>query len=92
MNYPGQRVQIDVKFVPSSCLVNEAKANVFISIPLLMNIPAGGMWKPLKNTAPILTRYFCAIFWNVFLCLLNVSRQTMGQNSQSVFPLLGNRL
>ena len=29
MNYPGQRVQIDVKFVPSSCLVNEAKGKRF---------------------------------------------------------------
>ena len=26
MNYPGQRVQIDVKFVPDACIVGEAKA------------------------------------------------------------------
>ncbi|WP_341877102.1 IS481 family transposase [Defluviitalea saccharophila] len=29
MSYPGQRIQIDVKFVPSSCLVNEAKGQKF---------------------------------------------------------------
>lgn len=29
MEYPGQRVQIDVKFVPSVCLVNEAKGQKF---------------------------------------------------------------
>ena len=29
MSYPGQRVQIDVKFVPDSCLVNEAKGKKF---------------------------------------------------------------
>ena len=29
MDYPGQRVQIDVKFVPSVCLVNEAKGKRF---------------------------------------------------------------
>ena len=29
MHYPGQRVQIDVKFVPSVCLVNEAKGQKF---------------------------------------------------------------
>lgn len=29
MEYPGQRIQIDVKFVPSSCLVNEAKGQTF---------------------------------------------------------------
>lgn len=29
MQYPGQRIQIDVKFVPSACLVNEAKGQKF---------------------------------------------------------------
>ena len=35
MQYPGQRIQIDVKFVPSVCLVNEAKGQNFINIPLI---------------------------------------------------------
>lgn len=29
MHYPGQRVQVDVKFVPAVCLVNEAKGQKF---------------------------------------------------------------
>ena len=29
MAYPGQRIQIDVKFVPACCLVNEAKGKKF---------------------------------------------------------------
>ena len=29
MSYPGQRIQIDVKFVPSVCLVNEAEGQHF---------------------------------------------------------------
>ena len=29
MKYPGQRIQIDVKFVPVYCLVNEAKGKKF---------------------------------------------------------------
>lgn len=29
MQYPGQRIQVDVKFVPSVCLVNEAKGKKF---------------------------------------------------------------
>ena len=29
MLYPGQRIQVDVKFVPSVCLVNEAIGNKF---------------------------------------------------------------
>ena len=28
MERPGQRIQIDVKFVPSVCLVNEAKGQI----------------------------------------------------------------
>ena len=29
MHYPGERIQIDVKFVPTVCLVNEAKGQKF---------------------------------------------------------------
>ena len=29
MLYPGQRIQIDVKFVPSACLTGEAKGKRF---------------------------------------------------------------
>lgn len=29
MQYPGQRVQIDVKFVPEACMVGEAKSQKF---------------------------------------------------------------
>lgn len=29
MHYPGERIQIDVKFVPASCLVNEAQGKNF---------------------------------------------------------------
>lgn len=29
MSYPGQRIQVDVKFVPATCLVNEAKKQKF---------------------------------------------------------------
>ncbi len=29
MTYPGERIQIDVKFVPEACLVNEAKGKKF---------------------------------------------------------------
>jgi len=29
MKYPGQRVQIDVKFVPAACIVGEAKGKKF---------------------------------------------------------------
>ncbi len=35
MEYPGQRIQIDVKFVPSACLVNEAKGQKFYQFTAL---------------------------------------------------------
>ena len=34
MQYPRQRVQIDIKNVPSACLVGDAKAKNFINILL----------------------------------------------------------
>ena len=44
MHYPGQRVQIDVKYVPSACLKNsKVIGKQFSSIPLLMSIHAGAM-------------------------------------------------
>lgn len=58
MERPGQRVQIDVKFVPACCLVNEAKRKSFTSILQSTNIPVGVMWKPLRSTAPILPLSF----------------------------------
>ena len=39
MQYPGQRVQIDVKFVPEACIVDEAKGKSFINTPPLTNTP-----------------------------------------------------
>ncbi len=48
MHYPGQRIQIDVKFDPSVCLVNEAKGQRF-NIRRLTSILDGGLCKHLKN-------------------------------------------
>ena len=59
MSFQGQRVQIYLKFVPSSCLVGEAKN--FINIPHLMNIQDSDMLKPLKNTAVTVPQYFLNI-------------------------------
>lgn len=91
MSYSGQRAQIDVKFVPACCQVNEAKEKSFTSIPLLTNTPAGAMWKPLRNTAPILPLSSSSTCSSAFPCLLNVFRQTMGTNSPSASPLVVRR-
>ena len=55
MDYPGQRIQVDVKFVPSVCLKTPrllAKSS-FSTLPLT-SIPDGVLWDLLRNTAHIL--------------------------------------
>ena len=54
MLYPGQRVQIDVKFVPAACLVGDVKGKSSTNTPLSMNTRVSVTLKHLKNTALIL--------------------------------------
>ncbi|MEI3134560.1 MAG: hypothetical protein V8S75_11010 [[Ruminococcus] torques] len=55
MKYPGQRIQVDVKFVPACCLVNNAKGKKFYQYTA---IDEYSRWRYveanrfLKNTAP----------------------------------------
>ena len=54
MDYPGQRIQVDVKFVPSACLKNsKVIGKHFFNILPLMSIPDGVLWRLLRNTVPI---------------------------------------
>ena len=69
MLYPGQRIQIDVKFVPSVCLVGDAEGKKSISTLRSTSIPAGVMWRPLKNTAPIPLLFLSNILSDIFQCL-----------------------
>ncbi len=55
-DYPGQKVQIDVKYVPISCLVGaaaeEAKENggyYYTNIPSLTNTAGSVIWKHSRN-------------------------------------------
>lgn len=52
MTYPGQRAQIDVKFVPSSLEKPPTKSST--SILSLMNTAVSVIWRPSKSIAPIL--------------------------------------
>ena len=69
MLYPGQRIQIDVKFVPSVCLVGDAEVKNSISTLRSTSIPAGVMWRLLKNTAPIPLLFLSNILSDIFQCL-----------------------
>ena len=58
MSYPGERVQIDVKFVPAACLVGAAAGRSSISIPPSMSFHDTVTLKPLKRTVPTPLRSF----------------------------------
>ena len=69
MSYPGERVQIDVKFVPAACLVGAAAGKKetsnlkksrksSISIPPSMSFHDTVTLKPLKRTVPTPLRSF----------------------------------
>lgn len=81
MLYPGQRIQIDVKFVPSACLTGEAKGKRFYQYTAIDEFSRWRYVKPLKSTAPTLPSYFWCISFRLSRCLLNVCRQIMAPNS-----------
>ena len=72
MQYPGQRVQIDVKFVPQSCIAGQEKGTLSLKAVLLdkkkergtintlssMNTAVSATLKLLRNTIPTLQRCF----------------------------------
>lgn len=51
MEHPGQRIRVNVKFFPSSCLVNnKVIGKHFFSIPQLVSFPDGVLLRLLRNT------------------------------------------
>jgi len=58
MTYPGQRVQVDVKAVPYSCIADPEPCGCS-NIPPLTNLPACTFWPPTRNsllTPPLISR------------------------------------
>ena len=59
MDHPGQRVQVDVKYVPISCLVGDAVDDAAETEAIITNIPSSTntvgsvTWKPSKSIVPI---------------------------------------
>ena len=58
MRYPGQRVQIDVKHVPSACIVGDAAGEKFYQYTAIDEFPRFALWKVLKKRLPILLLFF----------------------------------
>ena len=84
MSHPGERIQIDVKFVPSVCLVNEAKGQKFYQYTAIDEYPGGVSWKPLRSTVPIPPRSLWNTWSDPFPSPSNVSRLTTGRNLPNV--------
>ena len=58
--YPGQKIQMDVKYVPAHCVANGEK---YYSLPQRMNVHAGHTEKCMLSTAQPVQR----IFWKSWL-------------------------
>ena len=87
MQYPGQRIQIDVKFVPSLCLVNESQGSASISTLPLMNIPDGVSLRLFRSIVSIPPACFLNTLSRFSPVQLNVYRLTTGRSSQSALVL-----
>jgi len=81
MTYPGQRVQINVKFVPKSCLIDQAAEDgAIINTRSWTNTVVFAIWMPFRNTAPISPPSSSSIVPKSFPMLSSVSRQTTARN------------
>lgn len=87
MQYPGQRIQIDVKLVPSLCLVNESQGSASISTLPLMNIPDGVSLRLFRSIVSIPPACFLNTLSRFSPVQLNVYRLTTGRSSQSALVL-----
>ena len=54
MSYPGQRVQIDVKFVPKICIVGQEEPTQWYQYTFIDEYTRFAIWRLSQNTAPIL--------------------------------------
>ena len=62
MQYPGQRVQIDVKFVLKVVLLDKKKERSTINTLLSMNTAVSDILKHLKNITLTLQRFSCSMW------------------------------
>ena len=61
MQYPGQRVQIDVKFVPKVCIVGQAEPTQWYQYTFIDEYSRFRYWRLSRNTAPIPLRCLFSI-------------------------------
>ena len=88
MQYPGQRIQIDVKFVPSVCLVNEAKWQKFYQYIAIDEYSRWRFVEIFEEHSSYSSTVFLDHLVKAFPCQLNAFRQTMDWNLQNVSVLV----
>ena len=77
--YPGQKMQIDVKYVPKYCVVDGKKITSMLQ---WMNAADGHFGKCMRSTVPIVPKTFCSSLYNVRHFQYERFRQIMEQNLQ----------
>ena len=84
MLYPGQRVQIDVKFVPSACLVGEAKEEKFYQYTAIDEYSRFRYIEAFQEHNSYSSAVFLSICSRHFLSKWNVYKLTMAWSSLNV--------
>lgn len=84
MSYPGQRVQIDVKFVPASYLVNEAQREKFYQYTAIDEYSRWRYVEAGEEHSAILPLAFWSISSNAFPCPWNAYKRTTAVSLRNV--------
>ena len=92
MSYPGQRVQIDVRFVPACCLVNEAKGKRFYQYTAINEYSRWRYVEAFEEHSTYSSAVFLRHFLERFPMPVECVQTDNGTEFTKRFPLLGRRL
>ena len=89
MDHPGQRIQIDVKFVPSSCLVNEAGGNHFYQYTAIDEYSRWRFVEAFEEHSSYSSMLFLEHLVRAFPCHIECVQTDNGQESTKRFSSHG---
>ena len=89
MERPGQRIQIDVKFVPSACLVNEAKGQRFYQYTALDEYSRWRFVEAFEEHSSYSSALFLEHLIKAFLCPIECVQTDNGQEFTKRFSSYG---
>jgi len=88
MQYPGQKGQIDVKYVPKSCLVGESEGEGYFQYTFIDEYSRYRILRHSRNTVPFLLRNLSNMLSRNSLMRLNAFKLTTDLSSQTVYPIV----